>query len=153
MADDSDQIVRSIGRELVSRVAPEELPLYPSLASQFDGQHYAKRRGSSDDQLLGFGGAEVLVFLTPIILSFAKSFWHALTDDAANSAATAVLQRLRALCDHKHETSNAPHFTPEQIKLVRTVAEREAHRLSLSDDQVSLLSDAMVGVLTGAAVS
>ena len=35
MADDTDEIVGSVGRELVSHLAPEELPLYPSLLSQF----------------------------------------------------------------------------------------------------------------------
>ena len=37
MPDDTDEIVGSIGHELVSRLAPEELPLYPSLVSQFTG--------------------------------------------------------------------------------------------------------------------
>ena len=35
MSDEADEIVGSLGRELVSRLAPEELPLYPSLLSQF----------------------------------------------------------------------------------------------------------------------
>ena len=37
MADESAEVVRSVGLELVSRLAPEELPLYPSLVSQFQG--------------------------------------------------------------------------------------------------------------------
>jgi len=71
MPEETDEIVGSLGRELVSGLAPEELPLYPSLLSQFQG---AKRgRGgkkSSDDQLLGFGAAEAMTMLTPVILSF-----------------------------------------------------------------------------------
>ena len=37
MADETAEVVRSVGLELVSRLAPEELPLYPSLVSQFQG--------------------------------------------------------------------------------------------------------------------
>ena len=37
MPDETAEIVRSVGFELVSRLAPEELPLYPSLVSQFQG--------------------------------------------------------------------------------------------------------------------
>jgi hypothetical protein len=37
MPDDTDEIVGSIGRELVLRLAPEELPLYPSLVKQLQG--------------------------------------------------------------------------------------------------------------------
>ncbi len=37
MAGESDEIVGSLGRELVSSLAPEELPLYPSLLGQFQG--------------------------------------------------------------------------------------------------------------------
>ena len=59
MSDETDEIVRSIGRELVSHLAPEELPIYPSLVSQFqDAKRGRGRNASSDDQLLGFGAGE-----------------------------------------------------------------------------------------------
>jgi hypothetical protein len=46
MPEETDEIVGSLGRELVSDLAPEELPLYPSLLGQFEG---AKRgRGKKD---------------------------------------------------------------------------------------------------------
>jgi hypothetical protein len=42
MPEETDEIVGSLGPELVSDLAPEELPLYPSLLGQFQG---AKRGG------------------------------------------------------------------------------------------------------------
>jgi hypothetical protein len=66
--DETDgEVVSSLSRELVSGLAPEELPLYPSLLSQFQHAKSAKgKRGkkSSDDQLLGFGGAEAITMRT-----------------------------------------------------------------------------------------
>ena len=81
MSEDTDVIVGSLGRELVSDLAPEELPLYPSLLSQFQDAKRSRGGKSSDDQLLGFGAAEALTMLTPVILSFTSSFWQALALD------------------------------------------------------------------------
>ena len=84
MPDDTDEIVGSIGRELVSRLAPEELPLYSSLVKQSQGARRGRGgKASSDDQLLGFGAAEAMTMLTPVILSFTGSFWQALVAEAA----------------------------------------------------------------------
>lgn len=47
MPDETAEIVRSVGFELVSRLAPEELPLYPSLVSQFQGAKRGGRRGKA----------------------------------------------------------------------------------------------------------
>jgi hypothetical protein len=61
MSYETTEIVRSVGLEHVSRLAPEELPLYPSLVSQFqDAKRSRGGRASSDDQLLGFGAAEAM---------------------------------------------------------------------------------------------
>jgi hypothetical protein len=53
MSEETDEIVGSLGRELVSDLAPEELPLYPSLLSQFQDAKRGRGGKSSDDQVLG----------------------------------------------------------------------------------------------------
>ena len=86
--------MRSSGRSAASSyrsLAPEELPLYPSLLSQFQGAKRGRGGRSSDDQLLGFGAAEALTMLTPVILSFTSSFWQALVAEAAQGSAHGVL--------------------------------------------------------------
>ena len=149
MPEEADEIVGSLGRELVSDLAPEELPLYPSLLSQFQGAKRGRRgKDSSDDQLLGFGAAEALTMLTPVILNFTSCFWQALVAEAAQSSAHGVLAYVRSHLPGHHEAA-APPLTLDQIKLVRTVAEREGGRLDISEAQVGLLTDAMVGALTG----
>ena len=154
MPDDTDEIVGSIGRELVSRLAPEELPLYPSLVKQAQGAKRGRRgKASSDDQLLGFGVAEAMTILTPVILSFSGSFWKALVAEAADNSARGVVEYLRAHLPGHHGAAAAPPLTPGQLQLVRTIAEREARRLDVSENQAGLLADAMVGVLTAPAVS
>jgi hypothetical protein len=149
MADDTDEIVGSVGRELVSHLAPEEIPLYSSLLSQFQGTKGGRgRKGSSDDQLLGFGAAEAVAMLTPLILSFTSSFWKALIEQAARDSAHGVVEYVRARRPGHHGADGPPKLTPDQLRLVRTVAEREARRLDISGKRAGLLADAMVGVLT-----
>ena len=52
------------------------------------------------------------------------------------------------LPDHHAVAGGPPQLTPDQLQLVRTVAEREARRLDISGKRAGLLADAMVGVLT-----
>jgi hypothetical protein len=147
MPEETDDIVGSLGRELVSDLAPEELPLYPSLLSQFQGAKRGRRgKDSSDDQLLGFGAAEALTMLTPVILNFTSCFWQALVAEAAQSSAHGVLAYVRSHLPGHHEAA-APPLTREQLELVRNVAERQGRRLHLPEAQVGLLTDAMVGAL------
>ena len=151
MPEETDEIVGSLSRELVSDLAPEELPLYPSMLSQFQGAKRGRRgKDSPDDQFLGFGGAEALTMLTPVILTFTSSFWQALVAEAAQSSAHGVLAYVRSHLAGHHEAA-APPLTSDQLKLVRTVAERQARRLDLPEAQVGLLTDAMVGALGGPA--
>jgi len=147
MAGESDEIVGSLGRELVSSLAPEELPLYPSLLSQFQGARRGGAGKSSEDQFLGFGGAEALTMLTPVILTFTSSFWQALVAEAARSSVHRVLECVSAHLPGHHEAAAPPPLTADQLQLVRTVAEREARRLEISQGQAGLLADAMVGLL------
>jgi hypothetical protein len=149
MADDTDEIVGVVGRELVSHLAPEELPLYPSLLSQFqDAKGGLKRKGSSDDQLLGFGAAEAVTMLTPLILAFTRSFWEALIAEAAQDSMHSAAAYVRShLPGHSGASGGPPQLTPDQLRLVRTVAEREARQLDPSGKRAGLLADAIVGVL------
>jgi|SRR6516165_9121819 hypothetical protein len=154
MPDDTDEIVGSIGRELVSRLAPEELPLYPSLVKQSqDAKRGRRGKASSDDQLLGFGAAEAVTMLTPVILSFTGSFWKALVAEAAKDSAHGLVVYVKAHLPGRHEAAAGPPLTPGQVQHVRKVADLEAQRLGISEAQAGLLADAMVGVLTTPPVS
>jgi len=155
MSDETNEVIGSISRELVSQLAPEELPLYPSVLSQFQGVKGGRaRRGSSDDQLLGFGAADVVTMITPMILTFTRDFWEALIAQAAQDSVHGVVECVRAhLPGHHGAGDGPPRLTPDQLQLVRTVAEREARRLDISGKRAGLLADAMVGVLTAPAVS
>lgn len=144
MPDEDDEVVRSLGLELVTRLVPEELPLYPSLVSQFEGTANGGRNEASGDQMLGFGAGDLVLLMTPVILSFTRSFWDALVAEAAHNALSAVVRQLQLL---RAGHQNPPPLSAEQIELVRKVAEQQARRLDIPKDKAGLLSDALAGAL------
>ncbi len=148
MPDDTAEIVRSIGFELVSRLAPEELPLYPSLAGQLGGARRGRGKATSDDQILGFGAGEAMALLTPMLLEFARCFWDALVAQTADAAVRGVLQHQKQRRRGHDGREDVPRLSEEQLQLVRTVAVQQARRLNVSDGHAGLLADAVVGVLT-----
>jgi hypothetical protein len=159
MPDENDQVVGSLSRDLVLHLAPEELPLYPSLVAQFQSAKPG-RKASSDDQVLGFGVAEALTMLTPVILTFTLGFWQALVAEVEQDSAHGVLEyvkaRLRSRSEGSRREASAAEpspLTPGQLQVVRTVAERVAGHLDLPEGQAGLLADAIVGVLSVPAVS
>lgn len=147
MPDETAEIVRSIGLELVSRLAPEELPLYPSLAGQPGGARRGRGKAPSDDQILGFGAGEAMTLLTPMLLEFARCFWDALAAQAAGAAVLGVFHHREQRRRGHDAREDVPRLSEAQLQLVRTVAVQEARRLNVSDGQAGLLADAVVGVL------
>jgi hypothetical protein len=150
MPDEDDEIVRLLGLELVTRLVPEELPVYPSLVSQFEGTASGRRNKSSDDQILGFGAGEVVLLMTPEILSFTRGFWDALVAQTAQNSLNGVVRRIQLL---RAGHQNPPPLNAEQIQLVRKVAEQETRRLNMPKDQAGILTDAIVGALAAPAAS
>ena len=73
--------------------------------------------------------------LTPVILSFTSSFWKALVAEAARDSVHGVIEYVKAHLPGRHEAAAGPPLTPGQLQLVRTVAEREARRLDISESQ------------------
>jgi hypothetical protein len=143
--DEADEIVRSIGHDLVSALAPEELPLYPALAEQFEGTDGGRDRASGD-QLLGFGVGEAAILLTPVILEFVRAFWDALAAQASDTAVHGVLKYLRGR-GRKDTRDKVSALTAGQLERVRAIAAEQASRLKIADDKAGLLADAIVGVL------
>ena len=91
--------------------------------------------------------------LTPVILSFTRSFWQALVAEAARDSAQGVIKYVKAHFPGRHEAAAGPPLTAGQLQLVRTVAEREARRLDIAEGQAALLADATVGALAAPTVS
>ena len=175
MSSADDELVQALGAELVAQLAPEELPLFDSMVKQ--AAHAKGYRGkAAKDQVLGFGGAEAITMLTPVLMQFSQGFWETLLKQVGDTVADQIVQHLSVRFREKFEKPGkaekdakgkkdaigsareakpgvapadplAPELTVAAAQRIRKTALLQAERLGLGADQSQLLADAVVGAL------
>ena len=153
---ESDRLVADLSRDVVSAIAPEELPLFRAQSEAFFADPEAALHATPPrDNALGFGVALAVQLLTPIILSVMKEAVQFLVDELQQSAkeeasgtiAAALKSLKQRLFASKDETSEVPALTEAQLERIRNAAHSKARDLQLSEEQCTLLADAVVGRL------
>ncbi|MEU7835122.1 MULTISPECIES: hypothetical protein [unclassified Nonomuraea] len=150
-------LLQEIARETVRRAAPEELPLFPMVATvYFDrgGRLPAGRAGR--DEMLGFGLESAVILLTPVVLPVVSAILDQLAQDVArvvtDRGKDGLRRAMRALLRRTAEAENdalppVPELTPEQLARVRMTALEKARQMDLPEDKAELLADAVIGSL------
>ena len=152
MADVDRTAVTAMSRELLSQVAPGEMPLFTSVSrSYFAGSIPTRGHGNKDD-LLGFGVGEAVVMLSPFVLRFAEDVWKSCEEQATKSASGVVIEvfrRIRARFggDKKEAAPAPPSLSTEELQYVRSVGRRCVANFDLSEEQKNLLVESLVGSL------
>jgi hypothetical protein len=167
--DPQDEVVMDVARAVVVQVAPHELPLFRATSEAYLEDPERVLDEKSRDEMLGFGPAAAVVFLTPAVLEVAKTvvgFLWAQTRDALKDASSdAIDKRVKELFQHfgagaapkgggaqKGDGAQAAGgaeagLTKDELIRVRDVALQKGRELKLADDQAALLADAVVGGL------
>jgi hypothetical protein len=157
MAEDvPDAVVADLARQLVSRSAPQELPLFRATSEAYfaDPEKTLERRGERDE-MLGFGVEAAAVLVTPVALEIAKQVAFFLAtqfrDAAKKESGQAIGDLVRRLFRRDEEEAareqEPPPLTRDQLDEVRRIAFERARQLDLSEDRAGLLADAVVGSL------
>ncbi|GAA2216418.1 hypothetical protein GCM10009850_118870 [Nonomuraea monospora] len=148
----TQEIVRELTRQVITRAAPEELPLVQPMSDQFfEGR---RRRGASGrEDPLGFGLDTAVVLLTPIVLQVTAALVDELAQQLAGAVATrglAGLRLLRRLVLRQEDAAElaVPALSPGQLDRVHGLARDKAVQLGLDPQQAELLADALRGSLT-----
>lgn len=140
---------------MVAQTAPEELLVVAGL-SDLDEDEVVRRlaRGPRGDEPLGFGMAEAVVLVTPIVWTAVHEVVTRTTDAATDS----IGHRLRAaarrmLHRNKPPAPPLPRFGPVELAEVRRRVLQLARESGLKPNRAELLADSVVGrlALTGAA--
>lgn len=122
-----DQLAAQVARRLVSTVAAHEMGIFRAASrAYFKNPNRALRRHSVEE-ILAFGAGSVEV-LTPYALAIAD----------------AVVTQLGAELG-----SDLAGLTGEQLDRARQLAVAKGRELQLDEEKVSLLAEALVGVLAG----
>ena len=77
---DEEQAVTTLGRAVVSGIAAQELPLFDPISRAWFADPRRVRSGGSSDEALGFGVAEALPFVTPVVLAVASKVFALLAE-------------------------------------------------------------------------
>ena len=153
-----NETVSAVARDLIIELAPQEKALFNSISeAYFKNPEKTLAEQRARDEMLGFGAAETITLLTPILLSvssdvirflFAEAH-KAMQSESSNLIGEAVKSWFGKF--HKPEDKKAPPpLTPDQLEQVRKIALRKAKELKLSEKNTKLLADAIVGSLATA---
>jgi hypothetical protein len=152
-----NQLVSEVARDLITQIAPQELPLIRATSEAFfkDPDKVLSTRSGKDD-MLGFGTGEVVTLLTPItlavtteVISFlSEEIKKTIKDESANIVSVSVKALFKKFRpEEKPEKQLPPPLTGEQLARVREIALKKARQLKLSERNARLLADSLVGSL------
>jgi hypothetical protein len=153
-ASDGDRdLIVVVSRDLVATVAPEEVALFRSVSTAYFDAPERLRRVPKDD-MLGFGVGDVVVALTPIVLSVMTEVLaylrHEVAQTASKDVAGALDHSVRGLFRRFHHGDQAPAaagLTQEQLAEVGRLAFEKARAMRVPEGRARLLADALVGSL------
>jgi hypothetical protein len=161
MTDINNELINDLARDVVTQIAPQELPLFRAHSeAYFKDPQKALQSQSAKDDMLGFGVGEAIVLLTPIALATLDEVVKFVVEEAKKSAqdqgADLIQQQIKTLFKKFHypdsnDKKNPAALTSEQLAQVRKIAFNKARQLNLSEDRAKILADAVVGSLATAA--
>ncbi|WP_428965491.1 hypothetical protein [Micromonospora fluostatini] len=112
--------VRDVVRDVVAKVAPQELPLVDGLAA-YDDDTVIRRLGRAGPRRepLGFGWGEVVGLLTPVVWLVLDQVAQRLTGAAVDEATDRGRGLLRRLVRARRAPATIPPLTADQLPEVR----------------------------------
>jgi hypothetical protein len=150
-----ERLVADMARDLLSRLAPQEKALFKSISeSYFKDPEKTVAEQKAKDELLGFGAAEAVTLITPIVLAVSSDvlkFLFAEAQKAMQSESTTLINETVeswfGKFRQKEDKKAPPPLTTEQLEQVRKIAVKKAKQLKLSEKNTKMLADAIVGSL------
>ena len=164
-AKNPNELVADLARTQVAAIAPDELPLFRVTSDAFF-QDPAKTLGATKkgEDMLGFGAAEALAFVTPVILAMATEVVQYLATELGKTLKAEgsgfIQETIRGLFSQVRRPDAASVVPPpasgaalsqDQLREVRRIALQRALDLKVPEAQATLLADSLVGGLVAAA--
>ncbi|MFL5356193.1 hypothetical protein [Archangium sp.] len=158
MDQDQARIISELSRDLISQMAPGELPRFEATsAAYFEDPDKVLRASSPQDEILDFSMGEPLAQLTPAILAVVTQVVTFLAAEVHKQLKTEssgfVGELVKGMFKKFKERMGgkappkAPTLTPELLTRVRETTLQNASRLHLPREQAKVLADALVGSL------
>ncbi len=141
-------LVRDVVRAVVTKVAPEELPVVAGLA-EFDDATVVRRLGRRRQarEPLGFGVGELVVVVTPVVWLVVDQAAKKIAGAAVDGTAKGARAVLRRLFRRRSAPVVVPPLTREQLREVRQQVLEATWERGLSDKRATAVADAVVARL------
>jgi hypothetical protein len=156
--DAERDLVGKLARDVVLRIAPEELGLFEETEADYFRDPGLVLGAGRRDEAVGFGLDMAL--LTPYVLAVGTAVVHFLvsvgSDAVRDELKPVIAERVRRLLrrddpdtadSSESEQQERAGVTVEQAREVRRVALEHAKQSGLDDGKAGLLADAFVGAL------
>ena len=147
-------IITEVGRDVLSEIAPEEMPIFGAASNAyFADPAAALRQVPSRDNVLGFGVEAVAVVVTPVVLLALSEVLQFLTRVAAKAVEDGLAKEIpdviRAMFRkfHSAKPQMPSVLTREHIGLIHGNVLLAARRLRLPPDKAQSLADAVTAQL------
>lgn len=152
-----DQLIKKIAVDVVTRVAPEELPTFTGTAEAYfaNPKHVPGTQKHKEDTL-GFGLDTAIVYLTPYILVATTEVVEFIVEQVKGSVKEAAAKRVSAFIrnifkrcrsSNGKETITVSALSLDQRAQLRQRVIEKARQLGLAEAKAELLADAVVGSL------
>jgi hypothetical protein len=153
-----DAAVADVARDLVARVAPQEMPLFRATSeAYFADPEKALAENKPKDEMLGFGVEAAALLLTPVIIDVVRRVAIALVNSAGDAVEKEGSEAVGGFVhklfhrgkgkDGGEAKADVPDLSHEQLQEVREIAYSRALELDVPEDRAGLLADAVVGSL------
>ncbi|GAA4032742.1 hypothetical protein GCM10022247_67220 [Allokutzneria multivorans] len=135
-------------RDVVAKVAPEELPVVDGLVL-FDDATVVRRlrRGGHRRDPLGFGLGEVAVMITPVVWLVMEQIAEKAAGAAVDGTAKGAKALLRKLFRKRSAPVTIPPLSKDQLAEVRRRVYEAALQRGMSEERANEVADAVVARL------
>lgn len=150
--------VSDVVREVIRQLAPEELPVFDSMADDWLADGRRRWRSGKPGAAVGFGVEEVLLtyLAFPIIAAAVGEVLGDVAEDkvrlrirrrAGRQVTTAGVKAVSGT-GKSSERPGRDVLTPDQVRALHDACERHARTLGMSAAKATLLADAVLGALS-----
>jgi len=151
---DDAALVTDVARDVLSEIAPEELPIFPAASRAYVADPAAALRGlGAKEEMLGFGMEALAAAATPVILIVVTEVFQFLTGVAAKAVADGLGSEISGLVKamFKRFRPSAPDtpsiLTRDHIAAIHNNVLLAARRLRLPQEKARALADAVTAQL------
>lgn len=147
-------LVTEVARDVLSQIAPDELPIFPAASRAYVADPAAALRGlRAKDEVLGFGMDALAAGATPVVLIVVTELFQFLTGVAAKAVADGLSKEISEVVQamFKRFRPSSPStpsvLTREHITAVHNNVLLAAQRLHLPKDKATALANAVTARL------